>query len=162
MIAPVKDKMWCYACQRRKGAHLFSHKHKMNRTEAIEQAARELLIEINAIGVAPPQELSALEKALAMPEADADGCAVCGEVYQVVGALWNGQSNLVPVLDNLSASATGQPIPHDTLLPFVPKADAERVALLANVELWLEQLGKPDCGNTLLLERIRAYLGGDE
>lgn len=28
MIVPLTDKMWCYACQRRKGSHLFSHKHK--------------------------------------------------------------------------------------------------------------------------------------
>jgi hypothetical protein len=47
-----------------------------------------------------------------------DGCNVCGEVYQVVGALWNGEDDLIPVLDNLSASAMGKSIPHKTLLPF--------------------------------------------
>jgi hypothetical protein len=58
----------------------------------------------------------------------ANGCNVCGEVYQVIGALWNDEQQLIPTLDNLSASASGKPIPHETLLPFVPKAvDAELV-----------------------------------
>jgi hypothetical protein len=98
------------------------------------------------------------------PKADADGCAVCGEVYQVVGALWNGQSNLVPVLDNLSASATGKPIPHDTLLPFVPKADAERVALRDAMKRndLIGRIDEVGDGENLeiLLRDIRAYLQG--
>lgn len=41
---------------------------------------------------------------------------VCGEMYQVAGAL--GAS--AKVLDNLSAAAGGKPIPHASVLPYVP------------------------------------------
>lgn len=52
---------------------------------------------------------------------------VCAEVYQVVGAgMFGTGTQLVAytvddverVLDNLSAASTGDPIPHETLLPF--------------------------------------------
>lgn len=49
-----------------------------------------------------------------------EGCHVCGEVYQVVGVLWDGaDSRLAKVLDNLSASSVGKTPPHKTLLPFI-------------------------------------------
>jgi len=38
----------------------------------------------------------------------------------------------------------------------VPKT--EREALLNSVNLWLDNLGKPNCGNTMLLTDIRDYL----
>lgn len=100
-----------------------------------------------------------------------DGCNVCGEVYQVVGALWNGEDDLIPVLDNLSASATGKPIPHKTLLPFPDKG----VAVTAKNYLWtcvecgsqeytmsvseydVENLGCGNCGSCEWTKEISKY-----
>jgi hypothetical protein len=46
---------------------------------------------------------------------------LCSELYQVVGALWEGgDEQLCPVLDNLSDAASGYDLRHDTLLPFTP------------------------------------------
>ena len=39
---------------------------------------------------------------------------VCADAYQLVGAV----GGPVEALDNLSAAANGEPIPHDTFLPF--------------------------------------------
>lgn len=47
---------------------------------------------------------------------------LCAEAYQVVGAL-NGPVNL---LDNLSAGAQGEPMPHTTVLPFSQEVSGEK------------------------------------
>lgn len=53
----------------------------------------------------------------------------CAEAYQVVGALAGDRfsdPDVTKALDNLSAAANGEPRPHDDLLPFAPKPDADR------------------------------------
>ena len=49
------------------------------------------------------------------------GCRTCAQVYQVVGTMLGTDSAVVPVLDNLSASADGRRVPHETLLPYPEK-----------------------------------------
>ena len=49
------------------------------------------------------------------------GCRTCAEVYQVVGTMLGTAPEIVPVLDNLSASADGRRVPHKTLLPYPDK-----------------------------------------
>jgi hypothetical protein len=59
---------------------------------------------------------------------------VCGEVYQVVGALSHAAGqNATAVLDNLDAACRGKAIPHDTLLPYT-------IAPLAGVDAGDEDL----------------------
>ena len=48
---------------------------------------------------------------------------VCGEAYQLAGAV----GAPVEALDNLSAAANGEPIPHETFLPVRPE-DCEECA----------------------------------
>jgi hypothetical protein len=52
---------------------------------------------------------------------------------------------------------------HYTYLPLYthPPKTAEREALLSSVNLWLDNLGQPNCGNTMLLTDIRAFLRGE-
>lgn len=57
--------------------------------------------------------------------------AVCAEAYQLAGAL----GAPVEALDNLSAAANGDPLPHATFLPVaVPDVVAQRDQLLAALE----------------------------
>jgi hypothetical protein len=59
---------------------------------------------------------------------------VCGEAYQMAGAL--GAS--AKALDNLSAAANGQPLPHETFLPALSEEsdiEKERDALAAELKL---------------------------
>ena len=44
---------------------------------------------------------------------------VCGEAHQMAGVL----GAPVKALDNLSAAASGEPLPHETFLPVEPMAD---------------------------------------
>ena len=46
---------------------------------------------------------------------------LCAEVYQIVGMLCFDEANIELVLDNLSAAAQGDTLPHETLLPWVKK-----------------------------------------
>ena len=69
-----------------------------------------------------------------MKDASTKGCAVCGEVYQVVGALRDSANTpaLEPVLDNLSASARGEPVPHSSVLPF--DAQSQMAQLISEID----------------------------
>lgn len=63
---------------------------------------------------------------------------VCAEAYQMAGAL--GAS--VEALDNLSAAANGQPLPHETFLPALSEEseiEKERDALAAELKALREQ-----------------------
>jgi hypothetical protein len=173
---------------------------KMNRQQAIEQAADELLIEINALGVAPPQKLTALEKALALPNDTAEPVGKIQELESLVKA----QQNAFDIENNRIAHAQhvvfhkslirdaikkineckGRPYsawdiwlidakcmlervlrewpaPQEVAFTNQPKDTAERVALVADIDAWLYNLGKEECGNTMLFRRIRAYLTSD-
>jgi hypothetical protein len=59
--------------------------------------------------------------------------SVCAEAYQMAGAL----GAPAKALDNLSAAASGSPLPHDTFLPVAPAPDAEP----SDAEMldWLEE-----------------------
>jgi hypothetical protein len=62
--------------------------------------------------------------------------SLCGEVYQVVGALSHAAGqNATAVLDNLDAACRGKAIPHDTLLPYT-------IAPLAGVDAGDEELAR--------------------
>ena len=61
------------------------------------------------------KEMAALEAEIAALR------QLCAEAYQVVGAL-NGRSN---ILDNLSAAAQGEPLPHATVLPYCATEDVK-------------------------------------
>ena len=58
--------------------------------------------------------VEACERADKLEDENAALKQLCAEAYQVVGAL-NGPVNL---LDNLSAGAQGEPMPHKTVLPY--------------------------------------------
>jgi hypothetical protein len=82
----------------------------MNRNEAIEQAASELLIEINAIGVAPPQKLDALRNALAMPK-DAEPVAwmMTADGYRRPPEFYRAKPDFVPPISKLTPLYTHPP-----------------------------------------------------
>jgi hypothetical protein len=48
--------------------------------------------------------------------------SVCAEAYQLAGLLSDHFGNPVLALDNLSAAAQGEPLPHKTFLPVVTKS----------------------------------------
>lgn len=42
---------------------------------------------------------------------------LCTEAYQIIGCL-RFDASTVPILDNLSAASRGEPLPHETCLPY--------------------------------------------
>lgn len=66
--------------------------------------------------------------------------SVCAEAYQMAGAL----GAPVKALDNLSAAANGDPLPHETFLPVeTPDWNAQRDELLKALQRYVDHFGDP-------------------
>jgi len=69
-----------------------------------------------------------------------DAIHVCNETYQVVSALADmadvfDDPAVTAVLDNLNDAASGQPLTHQTVLPFYPAGWQEKIAIITEDEV---------------------------
>jgi hypothetical protein len=72
--------------------------------------------------------------------------AVCAEAYQLAGLFSDRIENAKLVLDNLSAAANGEPIPHETFLPIdIIEEESPKSEIQPLVEALRNMLARAGC-----------------